>query len=103
MVGITISEPQVRLARQRVAEAGLEDRIEIRLQDYRSLSGEQFDAISSIGMFEHVGTRRMAEYFRALWGLLGPGGRVLNHAISTPGGSKMGRRTFHRPLCLSRR
>jgi cyclopropane-fatty-acyl-phospholipid synthase len=68
--------------------------VEVRLQDYRELSGETFDAISSIGMFEHVGAKRMDEYFDTLFSLLAPQGRLLNHAISTPGGSKMHGRTF---------
>jgi cyclopropane-fatty-acyl-phospholipid synthase len=68
--------------------------VEVRLQDYRELSGETFDAISSIGMFEHVGAKRMDEYFQTLYSVLTPRGRLLNHAISTPGGSKMRGRTF---------
>ncbi|HVC66619.1 MAG TPA: class I SAM-dependent methyltransferase, partial [Acidimicrobiales bacterium] len=63
-------------------------------QDYRDLRGEQFDAISSIGMFEHVGTARTAQYFATLRELLVPTGRLLNHAISSPGGSRLGSRTF---------
>jgi hypothetical protein len=55
-----------------VAEAGLEDQVEIRLQDYRDSAGETFDAISSIGMFEHVGSSQMARYFETLHGLLRP-------------------------------
>jgi cyclopropane-fatty-acyl-phospholipid synthase len=94
VVGITLSEAQMAEARRRVAKADLDGQIEIRLQDYRSMEGEQFDAISSIGMFEHVGTERAAEYFATLWGLLVPKGRLLNHAISTPGGSKIGSRSF---------
>jgi cyclopropane-fatty-acyl-phospholipid synthase len=68
--------------------------VEIRLQDYRELHGERFDAISSIGMFEHVGSPRMTLYFETLHELLTPTGRLLNHAISTPGGSRLGRRSF---------
>jgi cyclopropane-fatty-acyl-phospholipid synthase len=64
VVGITLSQAQFDLARQRVAAAALEEQVEIRLQDYRKLGGEYFDAISSIGMFEHVGASRMAEYSR---------------------------------------
>ncbi|HEX3542061.1 MAG TPA: cyclopropane-fatty-acyl-phospholipid synthase family protein [Acidimicrobiales bacterium] len=94
VVGITISASQVELARARVAAAGLTDRIEIRLQDYRDLRGEQFDAISSIGMFEHVGAERTAQYFDTLHSLLRPGGRLLNHAISSMGGSRLKRRSF---------
>ena len=94
VIGIALSRAQVDEARRRVAEAGLADRVEIRLQDYRDLRGEQFDAISSIGMFEHVGSQRMARYFETLRGLLAPTGRLLNHAISKPGGSVLGRRSF---------
>jgi cyclopropane-fatty-acyl-phospholipid synthase len=92
--GIALSREQVDEARRRVDEAGLSDRVEIRLQDYRHLRGEQFDAISSIGMFEHVGTGQMARYFETLRPLLTPEGRLLNHAISKAGGSVLGRRTF---------
>ncbi len=93
-VGVALSREQVELARRRVEEAGLTDRVEIRLQDYRELRGERFDAISSIGMFEHVGAARTAQYFATVRELLGPTGRLLNHAISTAGGSRLGRRTF---------
>src|SRR3546814_17493398 len=61
VVGVTISREQVELARQRVEEAGLTDRVEIRLQDYRHLTGGNFEAISSIGMSEHVGKARRSE------------------------------------------
>ena len=61
VVGITLSEGQAELARQRVAEAGLSERIEIRLQDYRDVRGE-FDAVSSIGIVEHVGSNQIDEY-----------------------------------------
>ncbi len=81
VVGITISDSQAQMARNRVAEAGLEDSIEIRLQDYRDLSDGPYDAISSIGMFEHVGLSFLKEYFEILNGLLRPGGRLLNHQI----------------------
>lgn len=94
VVGVTISREQADYARRRVAEAGLEDRVEIRLQDYRDLGGERFDAISSIGMFEHVGKAKTAEYFGVLRSLLGPHGRLLNHAISSVKGSRLPRRSF---------
>nr|MDT0660525.1 cyclopropane-fatty-acyl-phospholipid synthase family protein [Micromonospora sp. DSM 115978] len=94
VVGVTISGPQADLARDRVAAAGLADRVEIRLQDYRDVAGETFDAICSIGMFEHVGARRIGAYFDTLRGLLRPRGRLLNHAISSVGGSRVGSRTF---------
>lgn len=84
-VGITLSHEQEDLATKRIAEAGLTDRIEIRLQDYRDVNDGPFDVISSIGMFEHVGRARMQEYIGRLYRLLPPGGRLLNHAISRPG------------------
>ena len=85
-VGITLSQEQATLARQRVAQAGLSDRVEIRIQDYRAVTDGPYDAISSIGMFEHVGLARLQEYFAVLHRLLRPGGRLLNHAISRPSG-----------------
>jgi cyclopropane-fatty-acyl-phospholipid synthase len=83
-VGVSISERQVELASQRVKEAGLEGQVEIRLQDYRDVPDGPFDAISSVGMFEHVGRRRLGEYFAKLRGLLRPQGRLLNHGINRP-------------------
>jgi cyclopropane-fatty-acyl-phospholipid synthase len=94
VLAVTLSRSQVDLARQRVQDAGLEDYVEVRLQDYRDLRGESFDAVCSIGMFEHVGTKRMGEYFSVLFSLLAPTGRLLNHAISKPGGSRMHGRSF---------
>jgi cyclopropane-fatty-acyl-phospholipid synthase len=82
VVGVTLSEEQVKLGRERVREAGLEDRIELRLADYRELAGERFDAISSIGMVEHVGEERIDLYMQTLNELLRPGGRLLNHGIA---------------------
>jgi cyclopropane-fatty-acyl-phospholipid synthase len=93
VTGITLSRPQWEMARKRVAEAGVEHLVEIRVQDYRELAGEQFEAVSSIGMFEHVGHSHRDEYFRVLAGVLCPQGRLLNHAISTPGGA-IDKRTF---------
>jgi cyclopropane-fatty-acyl-phospholipid synthase len=93
-VGITISRPQADLARKRVAEAGVADRVEIRLQDYRDLGAERFDVISSIGMSEHVGAKNLEQYYRILHDALEPRGRLLNHAISSVGGSRLGRTSF---------
>jgi cyclopropane-fatty-acyl-phospholipid synthase len=81
-VGITLSPPQAELARKRVAEAGLADRVEIRVQDYRELAGESFDAVASIGMVEHVGEAQIDRYAEQLASTLKPGGRLLNHGIS---------------------
>ncbi|POX38262.1 SAM-dependent methyltransferase [Streptomyces sp. Ru73] len=81
-VGVTLSEEQAAYARKRVAEAGLTDRIEIRVQDYRLVKDGPYDAISSIGMAEHVGRARYAEYAADLYALLKSGGRLLNHQIA---------------------
>ncbi len=81
-VGITLSEEQAAYARKRVADAGLADRIEIRVQDYREIKDGPFDAISSIGMAEHVGSAQYAAYAADLHALLRPGGRLLNHQIA---------------------
>ena len=94
VVGITISEEQAALARERVADAGLTDRVEIRLQDYRELGGERFDAISSIGMSEHVGQARLARYYEILHGAMQPQGRLVNHAISAVRRPRKRRPTF---------
>jgi cyclopropane-fatty-acyl-phospholipid synthase len=82
VVGITLSPPQAERARQRAEEAGIADRVEIRVMDYRDLAGERFDAIASIGMVEHVGEEQIDVYASTLAGLLKPGGRLLNHGIA---------------------
>lgn len=82
VTGITLSEPQATLARARAREAGVADRVDFRVADYRELRGEQFDAIASIGMVEHVGHEQIDAYAQVLAGLLGPGGRLLNHGIA---------------------
>ncbi|MFH8340141.1 class I SAM-dependent methyltransferase [Streptomyces sp. AM6-12] len=82
VVGVTLSQEQAGYARKRIADEGLTDRVEIRVQDYRDVSDGPFDAISSIGMAEHVGAERYLEYARQLYGLLKPGGRLLNHQIA---------------------
>jgi cyclopropane-fatty-acyl-phospholipid synthase len=89
-VGVTISTQQAELASKRVVEAGLADRVEIRVQDYRDIDDPPFDAISSIGMFEHVGLSQLERYAAALYSHLRPGGRLLNHGISRPPGEKAG-------------
>jgi cyclopropane-fatty-acyl-phospholipid synthase len=81
-VGITLSPAQAELASKRVTEAGLEDRVEIRIADYRELGGEHYDAIASIGMVEHVGANQIDVYAAQLAALLEPGGRLLNHGIA---------------------
>jgi cyclopropane-fatty-acyl-phospholipid synthase len=84
VTGITLSRNQHDLAVQRVRDAGLQDRVEIRLQDYRDLPGEcVFDRIASIGMFEHVGLKNLGGYFATVHRLLKPGGVSLNHGITS--------------------
>jgi cyclopropane-fatty-acyl-phospholipid synthase len=82
VLGITLSTEQADYARKQVAEAGLTDQVEIRIQDYRDLDDGPFDAISSIGMAEHVGTGPYREYATILFRQLKPGGRLLNHQIA---------------------
>jgi cyclopropane-fatty-acyl-phospholipid synthase len=81
-LGITLSKPQAELATARAAEAGVGDRVEIRVADYRDLGGERFDAIASIGMVEHVGVKQIDEYAWHVAGALEAHGRVLNHGIA---------------------
>jgi cyclopropane-fatty-acyl-phospholipid synthase len=82
VTGITLSPAQAALARARVEEAGLSDKVDIRLADYRELQAEPFDAIASIGMVEHVGEVQIDVYAARLAELLKPGGRLLNHGIT---------------------
>jgi cyclopropane-fatty-acyl-phospholipid synthase len=95
-VGVTVARRQAELASKQVVEAGLTDQVEIRMQDYREVDDGPFDAISSIGMFEHVGEARLADYFGRLHSLLRPGGRLLNHGINRRAGerSRLPRRSF---------
>jgi cyclopropane-fatty-acyl-phospholipid synthase len=81
-VGVTLSQNQFDLATERVKAAGLQDRIEIRLQDYRDVEG-QFDRITSVGMFEHVGLNYLEAYFAQIRKLLKDDGWVLNHGITS--------------------
>ncbi|MCF1646296.1 class I SAM-dependent methyltransferase [Streptomyces indiaensis] len=82
VVGVTLSQEQAAYARKRVADEGLTDKVEIRVQDYRDVRDGPYDAISSIGMAEHVGAERYLEYAADLYDLLMPGGRLLNHQIA---------------------
>lgn len=94
-VGVTLSRAQADSASKRIAASGMSHRIEIRLQDYRDVDDGPFDAISSIGMFEHVGLAQLGRYFGVLHDLLAPRGRLLNQAISRPRGSPgFDRRSF---------
>jgi cyclopropane-fatty-acyl-phospholipid synthase len=81
-VGITLSKNQHDLATERVRQAGLQDRVEIRLQDYRDVTGS-FDRITSVGMFEHVGLKNLPLYFGKMRSLLAEDGLAMNHGITT--------------------
>jgi cyclopropane-fatty-acyl-phospholipid synthase len=83
-LGVTLSENQHALANARIRAAGLQDRCEVRIQDYRDVPGEGvFDKIASIGMFEHVGLKNLPVYFGAIRRLLADSGIVLNHGITS--------------------
>jgi cyclopropane-fatty-acyl-phospholipid synthase len=90
VVGVTLSAEQAGEARQRVIDAELAERITVRIQDYRDVDDGPFDAVSSIGMAEHVGSAGMAGYVAHLQRLLRPGARLLNHAISWSAGETAG-------------
>ena len=87
VLGVTLSTEQLARARNRAAEAGLADRVQFELLDYRdpALSGP-FDRIVSVGMFEHVGINHYGAFFRRVNGLLAPGGVALIHAIGRTAG-----------------
>jgi cyclopropane-fatty-acyl-phospholipid synthase len=81
-VGVTLSSEQAAYARERIARLGLDDRIEIRVQDYRELADGPFDKIASVGMYEHVGRGELERYAEQVHRLLAPGGLFLNHGIA---------------------
>ena len=83
-VGVTLAEEQLKLARDRIRERGLEDKVSVELIDYRDMKGK-FDKISSIGMFEAVGIDNYDNYFQSVHRLLKPRGLYLHHAITRRG------------------
>lgn len=85
VTGVTLSEEQCRYARDRVEADGLSGLVEIRVQDYRDVDDGPYDAVSSIGMSEHVGDAHLPEYADTLFRVLRPQGRLLNHAIAAVG------------------
>jgi cyclopropane-fatty-acyl-phospholipid synthase len=81
--GITLSQPQADLAKQRITAAGLGDRCRALVQDYREVDETQpYDRLVSVGMFEHVGAEKLMTYFAKAYRLLKPGGVFLNHGIA---------------------
>ncbi len=83
-LGVTLSEAQARWAQSAIAERGLQERAGVRFGDYREISESGFDAVSSIGLTEHIGARNLGSYFSFLAGKLRPEGRMLNHTITRP-------------------
>jgi cyclopropane-fatty-acyl-phospholipid synthase len=83
-LGVTLSRRQAEWAQKAIAEAGLTELAEVRHLDYRDVEETEFDAISSIGLTEHIGIRNYPSYFRFLHDKLVPGGRLLNHCITRP-------------------
>lgn len=85
VTGVTLSDEQLALGRARAKERGVADKVDLRLQDYRDLD-EQFDAVVSVGMFEHVGVPHYLEYFNKIKELLTDDGCALIHSIGRKGG-----------------
>jgi cyclopropane-fatty-acyl-phospholipid synthase len=83
-LGVTLSKQQAEWAQKAIAEAGLSELAEVRHLDYRDVTEGEFDAVSSIGLTEHIGKANVPAYFSFLYGKLKPGGRLLNHCITRP-------------------
>lgn len=94
-VGVTLARNQARLASQRIEEAGLENRVQVRLQDYRAVQDGPFDAVASIEMTHHLSRSGQREHAAALARLVVPGGRVLSHELCVlPNGRELMRSPF---------
>ncbi|MET8334199.1 class I SAM-dependent methyltransferase [Streptosporangium canum] len=87
-LGVTLSRQQAEWAQKAIAEEGLGDLAEVRYMDYRDVKESGFDAVSSIGLTEHIGKEQLPFYFRFLYDKLKPGGRILNHCITRPTGTE---------------
>jgi cyclopropane-fatty-acyl-phospholipid synthase len=83
-IGVTLSQEQASWAQRAIADEGLADLAEVRFGDYRDIRESGFDAVSSIGLLEHIGVRNYRSYFRFLRSRLRPGGLLLNHCITRP-------------------
>ena len=97
-LGVTLSREQAEWAQQKIKEEGLDHLAEVRHLDYRDVKETAFDAVSSIGLTEHIGVDRYPAYFRFLRDKLVPGGRLLNHCITRPDNRSTADRCVHRPL-----
>ncbi|WP_326824449.1 cyclopropane-fatty-acyl-phospholipid synthase family protein [Streptosporangium sp. NBC_01639] len=87
-LGVTLSRQQAEWAQKAIADAGLNELAEVRYMDYRDVRETGFDAVSSIGLTEHIGKEQLPFYFRFLYDKLNPGGRILNHCITRPTGTE---------------
>ncbi len=93
-LGVTLSAQQAAWAQRAIEAAGLSDLAEVRHLDYRDVTETGFDAVSSIGLTEHVGKAQLPAYFAFLYGKLKPGGRLLNHCITRPDDREPARRAM---------
>ncbi|MDP9808436.1 cyclopropane-fatty-acyl-phospholipid synthase [Rhizobium tibeticum] len=84
VTGITLSEEQLKISRVRSKQRGLADRVRFELQDYRTMTGQKFDRIVSVGMFEHVGIGNFDKYFKKVHELLADDGVMVLHSIARP-------------------
>ena len=84
VLGVTLSRKQAEWAEKAIADAGSSDLAEVRFQDYRDVPEDGFDAVSSIGLTEHIGLANLPSYFTFLRSRLRDGGRLLNHCITRP-------------------
>jgi cyclopropane-fatty-acyl-phospholipid synthase len=91
-IGVTLSKQQAQWAQQAIKEEGVDHLAEVRHSDYRDVPESDFDAVSSIGLTEHIGEANLPEYFQSLYGKLREGGRLLNHCI-TRSDSSLGSQT----------
>ncbi len=82
VTGVTLSEEQYKLVQKRIYDEGLEDVAEVKLEDYRELGDQQWDYVTSVGMFEHVGSENLSEYFGDVYKYLKPNGVALIHGIT---------------------
>lgn len=94
-LGVTLSRRQAEWAQKAIAESGLSELAEVRHLDYRDVPAGSFDAISSIGLTEHIGKAQLPGYFRFLYDRLVPGGRLLNHCITRPDNRQPAARRRH--------
>ena len=103
VVGVTLSREQAAWAQDAIKREGLDDVAEVRFGDYRDVRDTGFDAVSSIGLTEHIGIRNYPSYFAFLRDKLVPGGRLLNHCITRPDNAVTDTGAVHRPLRVPRR